>query len=130
MLYNLYIQIQIQIQIPSVVRTTMEGEQSYKNKKVITIGIVRELTGLSERQIRYYEERKLLFPERSAGGSRKYSFSDIELLMEIANQIEDGVQTNEIRKEMIRKQKAQDQQEIRKKMIQGQLNARFGNRKP
>jgi MerR family transcriptional regulator, global nitrogen regulator len=107
------------------------NENSYKDKKVITIGIVRELTGLSERQIRYYEERKLLFPERSAGGSRKYSFADVELLMEIANQIEDGVQTHEIRQEMVRKQKAKekDQLSIRKKMIQGQINAQFGNRK-
>ncbi|HYK71997.1 MAG TPA: MerR family transcriptional regulator [Pseudoneobacillus sp.] len=108
----------------------MGNENSYKDKKVITIGIVRELTGLSERQIRYYEERKLLFPERTAGGSRKYSFSDVELLMEIANQIEDGVQTHEIRKEMVRKQKEITQREVRNKMIQGQLNAQFGIRKP
>ncbi|MDV2686965.1 MerR family DNA-binding transcriptional regulator, partial [Alkalihalophilus lindianensis] len=33
----------------------MTNEASYKDKKVITIGIVRELTGLPERQIRYYE---------------------------------------------------------------------------
>jgi MerR family transcriptional regulator, global nitrogen regulator len=108
----------------------MENEQSYKDKKVITIGIVRELTGLSERQIRYYEERKLVFPERSSGGSRKYSFSDIELLMEIANKIEDGVQTYEIRQELKRKQKEQTEKEVRNKMIQGQLNAHFGIRKP
>jgi MerR family transcriptional regulator, global nitrogen regulator len=108
----------------------MENEQSYKDKKVITIGIVRELTGLSERQIRYYEERKLIFPERSSGGSRKYSFSDIELLMEIANKIEDGVQTHEIRQEMKRKQTEENAREIRNKMIQGQLNAQFGFRKP
>lgn len=109
---------------------SMGNDNSYKDKKVITIGIVRELTGLSERQIRYYEERKLLFPERTAGGSRKYSFSDVELLMEIANKIEDGVQTYEIRQEMVRKQKAINEKEIRNKMIQGQLNAQFGIRKP
>jgi MerR family transcriptional regulator, global nitrogen regulator len=108
----------------------MENEQSYKDKKVITIGIVRELTGLSERQIRYYEERKLIFPERSSGGSRKYSFSDVELLMEIANKIEDGVQTHEIRQELKRKQQTQNPKEVRNKMIQGQLNAQFGFRKP
>lgn len=79
----------------------MTNETSYKDKKVITIGIVRELTGLTERQIRYYEERKLIFPERTPGGSRKYSFSDVELLVEIANKIEDGVQTHEIRKEIM-----------------------------
>ncbi|XJZ27846.1 MerR family transcriptional regulator [Bacillota bacterium Lsc_1132] len=107
----------------------MSGDSSYKDKKVITIGIVRELTGLSERQIRYYEERKLIFPERSSGGSRKYSFSDVELLMEIADKMEDGIQTHEIRREMIREQKIKDEQEIRRKMIQGQINARFGVQK-
>ncbi|CAH2716209.1 HTH-type transcriptional regulator TnrA [Neobacillus rhizosphaerae] len=107
----------------------MGNDLSYKDKKVITIGVVRDLTGLSERQIRYYEERKLIFPERTAGGSRKYSFSDVELLMKIANKIEDGIQTHEIRKEMIREQKKQNQDEMRRKMIQGQLNAQFGLRK-
>lgn len=105
------------------------GKEDYKEKKVITIGIVKELTGLSERQIRYYEERKLLFPERTTGGSRKYSFADVELLMEIANKIEDGVQTYEIRQEMVRKQKQQNEKELQKKMIQGQLNAHFGIQK-
>jgi MerR family transcriptional regulator, global nitrogen regulator len=105
------------------------SEASYKDKKVITIGIVRELTGLSERQIRYYEERKLIFPERTSGGSRKYSFSDIELLMDIAEKIEDGVQTFEIRQEMIKDKKKAEQAKLRKKMIQGQLNAQFGVRK-
>ncbi|PLT28525.1 MerR family transcriptional regulator [Peribacillus deserti] len=79
---------------------------SFKEKKVISIGTVSELTGLSERQIRYYEERKLIFPSRSKSGMRKYSFNDIELLAEIANQIEDGVWTNEIRKEMKKKEKS------------------------
>lgn len=107
----------------------MTSDSSYKDKKVITIGVVRELTGLSERQIRYYEERRLIFPERSSGGSRKYSFSDVELLMEIANKMEDGIQTHEIRREMIREQKIKDEKEIRREMIQGQINARFGIRK-
>jgi MerR family transcriptional regulator, global nitrogen regulator len=107
----------------------MSNEASYKDKKVITIGVVRELTGLSERQIRYYEERKLIFPERTPGGSRKYSFSDIELLMDIAEKIEDGVQTFEIRQEMMKDKKKAEQAKLRNKMIQGQLNAQFGIRK-
>lgn len=78
----------------------------YKDKKVISIGIVSELTGLSERQIRYYETRKLIFPERSKTGIRKYSFSDIERLIEIANHLEEGVWTAEIRNEMKRRERA------------------------
>ncbi|MET3729380.1 DNA-binding transcriptional MerR regulator [Fictibacillus halophilus] len=97
---------------------------SYKDKKVISIGIISELTGLSERKIRYYEERKLIFPERTGKGTRKYSFSDVERLMEIADQIEDGVQTYEIKKELTKKQKRDE----RNKMIRGQINAQFNMR--
>jgi DNA-binding transcriptional MerR regulator len=71
---------------------------SYRDKKVISIGTVCELTGLTDRQIRYYEERKLIFPARSKGGTRLYSFADVELLMEIADKLEDGLHTHEIRK--------------------------------
>ncbi|MBY6037594.1 MerR family transcriptional regulator [Fictibacillus nanhaiensis] len=98
---------------------------SYKDKKVMTIGIISELTGLSERKIRYYEERKLIFPERTGKGTRKYSFSDVERLMEIADHIEDGIQTYEIKKELKKKQNREE----RNKMIRGQLNAQFNMRK-
>jgi len=100
----------------------------YKDKKVISIGVMSELTGLSERQIRYYEERKLIFPERSNGGTRKYSFHDVETLMEIANQREDGVQTFEIKK-MLEKRKAISEKHLRDNMLRGQLNAHFNIRK-
>nr|WP_106587720.1 MerR family transcriptional regulator [Salsuginibacillus halophilus] len=99
---------------------------SYKNKKVITIGIVSELTGLTERKIRYYEERKLIFPDRSSGGTRKFSFHDIELLMDIAEKMEDGMQTFEIRKQAKR---AETEFEAKNRMRRGQLNAAFNMRK-
>jgi DNA-binding transcriptional MerR regulator len=106
----------------------VRSEEPYKDKKVITIGVVRELTGLSDRQIRYYEERKLIFPVRSAGGSRKYSFSDVERLMLIADKIEDGVQTHEIRRELVQETKRRSKADVRT-MIQGQINAQFGTRR-
>jgi MerR family transcriptional regulator, global nitrogen regulator len=98
----------------------------YKEKKVISIGIVRELTGLSLRQIRYYEERKLIFPDRNEKGTRRYSFSDIEKLIEIANKREEGVQTNEIRREM-NKETKQVEKRMLKEMLRGQFNAHFRN---
>jgi DNA-binding transcriptional MerR regulator len=99
---------------------------SYKDKKVITIGMVSELTGLTERKIRYYEERKLVFPERTPGGTRKYSFLDVERLIDIANKMEDGMQTFEIRK---MEQKQLRKKEVRDRMLRGQLNAAFNLRK-
>ncbi|AMX83478.1 MerR family transcriptional regulator [Geobacillus subterraneus] len=96
--------------------TVNPHEENYKQKKVISIGIVSELTGLSPRQIRYYEERKLVFPDRSKG-IRKYSFADVEQLMRIADQREEGVSTYEIRQEMTK--------ELRERMLKGQMNAHF-----
>ena len=98
-----------------------------ENRKVISIGVVSELTGLSERKIRYYEDRKLISPERTAKGNRRYSFSDIQLLDKIANKIEDGLQTFEIRKE-ITKEKNSNRKKQQANMLKGQLNAHFGIR--
>ncbi|WP_173916219.1 MerR family transcriptional regulator [Halobacillus sp. Marseille-Q1614] len=99
---------------------------SYKDKKVITIGIVNELTGLSARMIRYYESRGLIFPERTARGTRKYSFTDVELLMEIADKREEGIQTYEIKQELLSDSKKRG---VRDHMIRGQLNAQFNMKK-
>ena len=92
---------------------------------MISIGTVCELTGLSERQIRYYETRKLVFPQRSKTGIRKYSFQDIETLIEIANHIEEGVWTREIRSEFKRKEKMRLKEDVPITMIKGQMNAHF-----
>ncbi|MGM9927056.1 MAG: MerR family transcriptional regulator [Bacillus sp. (in: firmicutes)] len=97
---------------------------SIVDMKVITIGMVSEMTGLSQRKIRYYEERNLIFPGRSLQGYRIYSFQDVETLMGIADQIEDGVQTFEIRKEIIKKERKIVQEE-KDKMRIGQLNSHF-----
>jgi len=107
----------------------MTEEPSYKNRKVITIGVVSELTGLSERQIRYYEERKLVFPERTERGNRKYSFSDVERLIDIANKREEGVRTYEIRQDMLKAKKKEEDRKLRERMLRGQLNAQFGIQK-
>ncbi|MEH7744904.1 MerR family transcriptional regulator [Neobacillus drentensis] len=95
---------------------------SYREQKVITIGIVTELTGLTSRQIHYYETRKLIFPDRTPNGTRKYSFADIERLLEIAEKIEEGVQTMEISRDFSKKEK--------RKMIIGQINSHFNRNGP
>lgn len=102
---------------------------SYLDKKVIPIGTLSELTGLSVRQIRYYEERKLIVPDRTKGGTRKYSFRDVEQLMEIANMMEDGLQTYEIRQIQKKESNSMDKKKMREEMLRGQLNAQF-NRNP
>jgi len=83
----------------------LKKDYSYQENKVMTMKTVTEMTGLSERQIRYYETRKLIFPARTSSRSRRYSFSDIETLMDIAEKIEEGVLTREIRDDFDKKRK-------------------------
>ncbi|OCL25757.1 MerR family transcriptional regulator [Orenia metallireducens] len=60
-------------------------------KPVYSIGIVQEKTGLTGRQIRYYEESELIKPARTKGNQRIYSQSDIEKLKEIKEMLEKGL---------------------------------------
>ncbi|RAS74552.1 MerR family transcriptional regulator [Priestia endophytica] len=78
----------------------MEKNKLSFKTKIMTMSTVKEMTGLSERQIRYYEEKKLVFPDRSPSGIRKYSLSDIRLLINIAEQIKKGVRTDLIREQI------------------------------
>jgi DNA-binding transcriptional MerR regulator len=64
---------------------------------VYPIGVVRRLTGLTERQIRYYEQVGLFRPARSHGQRRLFSVNDVQLLMQIKSEMERGQSTTEIR---------------------------------
>src|ERR671938_1299652 len=61
------------------------------------ISVVTELTGLTARQLRGYEEAGLLSPARTDGGSRRYSDSDLTRLRRIATLVADGVNPPGIR---------------------------------
>lgn len=92
----------------------------YKMKKVIGMGVVTELTGLSERKVRYYELKGLVSPERTKGGSRKYSFHDVERLIDVAAKMEDGWRIQDIKE---REKRLSTKQ--RDDLIRGQLNSAF-----
>ncbi|MDF2964538.1 MAG: transcriptional regulator [Paenibacillus sp.] len=62
-----------------------------RNMALFPIGIVMKLTDLTARQIRYYEQHELIIPARTGGNQRLYSFNDVELLLEIKDLIEKGV---------------------------------------
>lgn|GEM_PF-1922147 len=64
---------------------------------VYPIAVVRSLTALTDRQIRYYEQVGLLSPERSPGGRRLFSASDVETLLKIKADMRRGLRTAEIR---------------------------------
>jgi MerR family glutamine synthetase transcriptional repressor len=50
-----------------------------------------QLTELTARQIRYYEEHQLISPARTDGNRRTFSLNDIDRLLEIKDLIDQGV---------------------------------------
>ena len=62
-----------------------------------TIGVVSQLLGLPPQMLRRYEEAGLLAPARQGGKNRLYSDQDIEILEEIAELSEQGVNAVGIR---------------------------------
>ena len=68
----------------------MKERELRRSMAVLPIGTVMKLTDLSARQIRYYEEQELIFPERSDGNRRMYSLNDIDALFDIADLLQEG----------------------------------------
>lgn len=64
-------------------------------KGLFPMRVVEDLTGLSRRQVRYYEQQGLLKPERSSGGHRLYSPEDVERLTLIKSLMTKGFTTVE-----------------------------------
>jgi len=58
---------------------------------VYGISVAAELVGMGSQTLRLYEQRGLLEPARSAGGTRRYSTDDLERLRRIAVLVGDGL---------------------------------------
>ncbi|MDW7615452.1 MerR family transcriptional regulator [Peribacillus sp. SIMBA_075] len=76
----------------------MNGNNIRRSMPLFSIGIVMQLTELSARQIRYYEEHQLITPMRTDGNRRVFSLNDIDRLLEIKDLIEQGVNLAGIKK--------------------------------
>ena len=68
-----------------------------KTAPVFPMGTVARLTGLSPRQIRYYDKLGLVSPFRTEGGHRLYSQQDVDDLMFVATLLAKRYSTAEIR---------------------------------
>jgi DNA-binding transcriptional MerR regulator len=58
---------------------------------VYGISVAAELVGMAPQSLRLYEQRGLLEPARSIGGTRRYSGEDLERLTRIAELLATGV---------------------------------------
>lgn len=75
--------------------------ETERNIPVLSIGAVQELTGLSGRQIRYYEQAGLLSPHRTGGRRRLYTRAQVDLLNEIKERVHQGMSLEAV-KELLR----------------------------
>lgn len=66
-------------------------EDLRRSVALFPMGIVMKLTGLTARQIRYYETHHLVSPERTKGHQRLFSLNDIDRLLEIKKLIDQGL---------------------------------------
>lgn len=62
-----------------------------RSMPLLSMNIVMQLTGLTARQIRYYEVQELVHPARTEGKQRMFSLDDIDILLEIKDLLKTGV---------------------------------------
>lgn len=65
---------------------------------LLPISIVMQLTELTARQIRYYEEHELINPARTEGNKRMFSLNDVDRLLEIKEYLDQGLNIAGIKK--------------------------------
>ena len=58
---------------------------------VYAISVAAELVGMGVQTLRLYESRGLLEPERTEGGTRRYSAADLDRLRRIGELLDDGL---------------------------------------
>ena len=83
-----------------------------RNLPLFPIGIVMELTELTARQIRYYEEQDLIQPARTKGRQRLFSFSDVDRLLEIKDLLDKKVNIAGIKEIFLRRELEQKEKEL------------------
>lgn len=71
-----------------------------KTEKNITMKEAKEKTGLSSRQIRYYDQQELIFPGRSKGNQRLFSDNDIKRLLKIKELLAAGNSVETVRSKL------------------------------
>jgi len=63
--------------------TAANGPRDPVQARTFLISVAAELAGMHAQTLRTYDRLGLVSPERSAGGGRRYSERDVELLREI-----------------------------------------------
>ncbi len=63
--------------------TAADGPRNQDETRTFLISVAAELAGMHAQTLRTYDRLGLVSPQRSAGGGRRYSVRDVEVLREI-----------------------------------------------
>ena len=63
----------------------------HRQHAVYAISVAAELSGTAVQNLRVYERHGLLSPERTEGGTRRYSEADVERLVRIRELLDAGL---------------------------------------
>ena len=88
----------------------MKEKELRRSMAVFTIGTVMQLTDLTARQIRYYEEQELVHPKRTDTNRRMFSLNDVDRLLEVKDYLAEGLNITAI-KRMYSTERLKKQQE-------------------
>jgi MerR family transcriptional regulator/heat shock protein HspR len=67
------------------------SERFGPGKALFSISVAADLTGVNPQALRNYEDRGLLSPSRTEGGTRRYSADDIDRINSITSLIGEGL---------------------------------------
>jgi MerR family glutamine synthetase transcriptional repressor len=99
----------------------VNGKEIRRSMPLFPIGTVMQLTELSARQIRYYEEHQLISPARTDGNRRLFSLNDIDRLLEIKDLIDQGVNMAGIKQLFLVKEQQTINQEAQTDKVKREL---------
>lgn len=70
----------------------MEAQQNpSRTRGVYGITVAAELSGVGEQTLRLYERKGLLQPDRTPGGTRRYSENDVSIVKQVVELLDAGV---------------------------------------
>jgi len=99
----------------------VSGKEIRRSMPLFPIGTVMQLTELSARQIRYYEEHQLISPARTEGNRRLFSLNDIDRLLEIKDLIDQGVNMAGIKQLILVKEQQANEFKVKDEKAKAEL---------
>jgi len=100
---------------------------SEDSKAIYFISVASTLSGIHQQTIRTYEQKGLIKPYRTRGGTRRYSQEDVDKLIQIANLSQRGINLDGVKIIYEMRDKIEEMQE-KIEFLQEEINSEKSDR--